>query len=61
MNEKAKATMNEKAKATRNAYYRAWRERNRDKVRKYNTEYWERRAKQAEECSHGEDNKETGA
>ena len=28
----------------RRAYQRAWRAKNRDRVRKYNTDYWERRA-----------------
>lgn len=32
------------AKQARNAYAREWRARNPDKVRKYNMNYWERKA-----------------
>lgn len=36
--------MNEKAREERNAYLRAWRKKNKDKVKKYNADYWERKA-----------------
>ena len=28
-------------------YFRNWRKKNRDKVRRYNTEYWQKKALQA--------------
>ena len=33
--------MNDKAREERNAYLRAWRKKNKDKVKKYNATYWE--------------------
>ena len=36
--------MDEKAREERNAYLREWRKRNKDKVKKYNNNYWERKA-----------------
>jgi hypothetical protein len=35
---------NELALEARRAYYREWRKRNKDRVRKYNQDYWTRRA-----------------
>lgn len=32
------------AREARNAYARAWRAKNRDKVRKYNETYWQKKA-----------------
>ena len=32
------------ARQARNAYARAWRAKNRDKVKKYNAAYWQRKA-----------------
>lgn len=37
--------MNEKAREERNAYMRAWRKKNKDRVREYNSSYWERKSK----------------
>ena len=37
--------MNDKAMEERNAYMRAWRKKNRYRVRKYNSSYWERKRK----------------
>ena len=34
------------ARAARNAYARAWRARNRDKVKQYNQNYWIKKAAQ---------------
>ena len=36
--------MNEEARNARNAYYRAWRAKNPDKVRKSNERYWSKKA-----------------
>ena len=33
--------VNDKAREERNAYLRAWRKKNKDKVKKYNATYWE--------------------
>ncbi len=43
-----------KAAEERRKYFREWREKNKDKVRKYNRQYWERRAEKAntEEPNH---------
>ncbi|MDU3845655.1 MAG: hypothetical protein E7G71_12425 [Clostridium perfringens] len=43
--------MNEKAREARNAYLREWRKKNKGKVKKYNTTYWERKSKREEEQS----------
>ena len=40
--------MNDKAREERNAYMRAWRNKNRDRVREYNSSYWERKSKSRE-------------
>lgn len=39
--------MNEEAKAARRAYKRAWQRANRDKVKQYQTKYWNRKAQEA--------------
>ncbi|HFR4157432.1 hypothetical protein PDQ77_28560 [Bacillus cereus] len=36
-------------KEARNAYLRKWRAENRDKVKKYNETYWQKKAKEMEE------------
>ena len=36
--------MNNQARAARNAYARAWRAANRDKVKQYNENYWQKKA-----------------
>lgn len=36
--------LSETARQARNAYTRAWRARNKEKVRETNRQYWERRA-----------------
>ena len=41
--------MNDKAREERNAYMRAWRKKNKDRVKKYNSSYWERKSKREEE------------
>lgn len=41
--------LSEEAKEARNAYYRAWRQKNRDKVRKNNQRYWEKKANKSKE------------
>lgn len=38
-----------KAATYRREYLRKWREQNPEKVRQYNRDYWERRAKKEEE------------
>ena len=40
--------MSEKAKAERNAYYRAWRAKNKEKIKQANRRYWEKKAKEAQ-------------
>ena len=40
----AKVVISDEARAERNAYLRAWRAKNRDKVRAANSAYWERKA-----------------
>ncbi|MGU8403350.1 hypothetical protein ACV3OG_13065 [Clostridium perfringens] len=41
--------MNEKAREERNAYMRAWRKKNKDRVKEYNSSYWERKSKSKRE------------
>ena len=36
---------NEEIKAIKNEYFRAWRRNNRDKIRKAQNKYWEKKAK----------------
>lgn len=38
--------MNDKARAKRNAYMKEWRKKNKDKMKKYQENYWERKAKE---------------
>lgn len=40
--------MNEAAKAARRAYKRKWQQENPEKVKKYQTRYWEKKAREAE-------------
>ena len=47
--------LTENAKAAKNAYARAWRAKNRDKVREINARYWERKAAELAE-KEGEEN-----
>ena len=47
--------MNKNAIDERRAYGREWRARNRERVRRYNAQYWERRAKRKEGESDAED------
>ena len=45
--------MTEQAKAAQRAYKKAWREKNRDKVKQAQERYWEKRAaQQAQKCEH---------
>jgi hypothetical protein len=37
--------MDEDAKKARAEYYRKWREKNREKIRIYNQNYWKKRSK----------------
>lgn len=39
-----KRNAEEAARQVRNAYYRQWRANNRDKVKRYNADYWARKA-----------------
>ena len=39
--------MNEAAKEARRAYKRKWQQENRDKVKKYQADYWNRKAAKA--------------
>lgn len=39
--------MNEAAKAARREYKRNWQRKNRDKVKKYQEDYWNRKAQEA--------------
>ncbi|MGU8655158.1 hypothetical protein G6Z26_15575 [Clostridium perfringens] len=41
--------MNDKAREERNAYMRAWRKKNKDRVKEYNSSYWERKSKRKRE------------
>ncbi|WP_283696753.1 hypothetical protein [Clostridium perfringens] len=41
--------LDEKAREKRNLYLREWRKKNKDKVKKYNESYWERRANKEED------------
>ena len=41
--------MDEKAREERNAYMREWRKKNKDRVKKYNFSYWERKSKSKRE------------
>ena len=50
---KAKNLENQ-AREARNAYARAWRARNRDKVRQYNENYWQKKAAQNGEAAAAE-------
>ncbi len=43
--------MNDKAREERNAYLRAWRKKNKDRVKEYNSSYWERKSKREKEQS----------
>lgn len=36
--------MNDRAKEKRKEYYRKWRKNNKEKIKKYNSNYWERKA-----------------
>lgn len=36
--------LNEAAKAERRAYFKAWRAKNKDKVKEHNQRYWQKRA-----------------
>ena len=40
--------MTDKAKEARREYKRAWNRANRDKVKQYQADYWNRKAQQAE-------------
>lgn len=42
--------MNEAAKEARRAYKREWQRKNRDKVKQYQENYWNRKAQQAAEA-----------
>ncbi|WP_265880649.1 hypothetical protein [Clostridium perfringens] len=41
--------MNYKAREERNAYMRVWRKKNKDRVKEYNSSYWERKSKSKRE------------
>ncbi|WP_168353954.1 hypothetical protein [Clostridium perfringens] len=46
--------MNDKAREERNAYMRAWRKKNKDRVKEYNSSYWERKSKLREKRNSNE-------
>lgn len=46
--------MNEAAKEARRVYQREWQRKNRDKVRQYQQDYWNRKAQQAAESEPAE-------
>lgn len=48
----------EAAKEARRAYKRKWNKEHPDKVKQYQTDYWNRKAAQAEECAEGQDAQE---
>lgn len=41
--------LSEAARQARNAASRAWRAKNKDRVREYNRRYWERKAQEAQQ------------
>ena len=45
MNNKQQKSIEEIAREERLAYFREWRANNKDKVKKHNATYWEKRAK----------------
>ena len=45
MNNKHQKSVEEIAREERLAYFREWRANNKDKVKKHNATYWEKRAK----------------
>lgn len=47
MKKYTKEQLEEKAREERNAYLRKWRAENKDKVRKHNQDYWEKKAIEA--------------
>ncbi len=49
--------MDEKAKAARREYLRAWRAANKDRVKVYNAEYWNRKANRAKQTEIQQNNK----
>lgn len=42
------------ADEARRAYYRAWRAANKEKIRRYNAAYWQRKAEQLEREANGD-------
>ena len=44
-------TLSPEAIAVRKEYFRDWRAKNKDKVKKHNQNYWERKAKQLSEAT----------
>ena len=46
MSNKQQKSVEEIAREERLAYFREWRANNKDKVKKHNATYWEKRAKQ---------------
>lgn len=52
----AVGTMTEEARQARINYQRAWRAKNKDKCRQYKLNYWEKKARQAQESQETETN-----
>lgn len=53
-------TSNDRAAEIRRAYHKAWRAKNKDRVREYNKRFWEKRAEQQAaqtNCSNAEQKK----
>ena len=51
--------MSDAARASLNAYTRAWRARNKEKVRETNRKYWERRAEREAQAKNAPNNETT--
>lgn len=49
-------TLDKRAAEARRAYQKAWRSKNRDKIKQYNAEYWKRRAAKLQESEESEGN-----
>ena len=45
-------TREEKARELRKKYYKEWRKKNKEKVKQYMKNYWEKKAKEIEEQKH---------
>lgn len=53
--------MNEAAKEKQRAYHRKWQQEHRDKVKKYQSDYWNRKAEQETAAAAAQDQNEQEA